>query len=310
MAINLLEIANQEESLTPGHRLCSGCAESVVVRQVLHAIKGPVVVANATGCLQVGTSIFPYSSWRIPWIHNTFENAASTLSGVETMYRSLVKQGKMEDKGIQFVAFGGDGATYDIGLQFLSGALERGHKMLYVCLNNEAYMNTGTQRSSATPRYTWTTTTPIGKTSSGKQQHRKDLTAIVAAHGIPFIAQASPSHWRDLMTKVQKAISADGPSFINVLAPCPRGWRYETEESIDICRVALDTLVWQLYEVNNGVYKINYRPRKQRPIIDWLKAQGRFRHLLKPEFAPLVEELQHQVDQEWARLERLAANPA
>ncbi len=228
MAISLKDICNEKDLLAPGHRACAGCAETIVVRQVLHAISAaghPVVVASPTGCLEIITSPFPFTSWRVPWIHSAFENAASTIAGAETMYRSLVKQGKVEERGIKFVAFGGDGATYDIGLQFLSGVLERGHRILYVCLNNEAYMNTGIQRSSATIMGTWTTTTPVGKVIPGKRENRKDITAIVAAHDIPYVAQAAPHAWRDLMTKVQKAINADAPSFLNVITPCQRGRR-------------------------------------------------------------------------------------
>ena len=302
MAINLKQMSAQQDLLAPGHRLCAGCAESIVVRQILHAVGQPVVVASPTGCLEVASTPYPYTSWRVPWIHSAFENAASTIAGVETMYRSLVKQGKMEDKGIKFVVFAGDGATYDIGLQFLSGALERGHKFLYVCLNNEAYMNTGTQRSSATPLGTWTTTSPVGAVTLGKKENRKDITAIVVAHNIPYVAQAVPHAWRDLMTKAQKAIAADGPSFINVLVPCPRGWRFSPEETIAVSRLAVETCVWPLYEVINGEWKLSYRPSPKRPITDWLRSQGRFQHLLKPGSEHLVDTLQQAVDREWAKL--------
>jgi len=298
MGINLKEMAAEQDLLAPGHRLCAGCGESIVVRQVLHAVGQPVVVASPTGCLEVASTPYPYTSWRVPWIHSAFANVASTIAGVETMYRSLVKQGKMEDKGIKFVVFAGDGATYDIGFQFLSGALERGHKFLYVCLNNEAYMNTGIQRSSATPLGTWTTTSPVGNVMPGKKENRKDITAIIAAHNIPYVAQAAAHAWRDLMTKAQKAIAADGPSFINVLAPCPRGWRFPPEETVAITRLAVETCVWALHEVIDGEWKLNYRPSAKRPIVDWLKSQGRFQHLLRPENEHLVDALQ----MEWAKL--------
>ena len=302
MALNLKELSAEQDLLAPGHRLCAGCAESIVVRQVLHAVGQPVVVASPTGCLEVATSPYPYTSWRVPWIHSAFENVASTISGVETMCRSLVKQGKIEDKGIKFVVFAGDGATYDIGLQFLSGALERGHKFLYVCLNNEAYMNTGIQRSSATPLGAWTTTSPVGDAIPGKRENRKDLTAIIVAHNIPYVAQAAPHAWRDLMTKAQKAISADGPSFINVLVPCQRGWRYPQEETISITRLAAETCIWPLYEVIDGEWKLNYRPSPKKPITDWLQSQGRFRHLLTPENTHIVDALQEIVDKQWDKL--------
>ena len=302
MAVNLKDMAAQGERLAPGHRLCAGCAEPIVVRQVLHAVGEPVIVASPTGCLEVSTSTFPYTSWRVPWIHSAFENVASTVSGVETMYRSLVKQGKMKDKGLRFVVFAGDGATYDIGLQFLSGALERGHRFLYVCLNNEAYMNTGIQRSSATPFGAWTTTSPVGSAMSGKKENRKDMTAIVAAHGIPYVAQAAPHAWRDLMTKARKAIAADGPSFINVLVPCQRGWRHPPDQTIAITKLAVDTCVWPLYEVVEGEWKLNYRPHPKKPITEWLESQGRFRHLLAPENKHVVQTLQDIVDKQWAKV--------
>lgn len=300
--INLREICKQEERLAPGHRMCSGCAEPIIVRQILHAINYPVVVCTPTGCLEITTAIFPYTSWRIPWVHSAFENAASIISGIETAYRSLKKQGKIENRIIKFVVFAGDGATYDIGFQWLSGALERGHQFLYVCLNNEAYMNTGTQRSSATPKGAWTSTTPAGKVVLGKIQQRKDLTAIIAAHKIPYVAQASPHHWQDLISKVKKAISKEGPSFINVISPCPRGWRFDSKETISISRMAVETCVWPLYEVDEGIWKLNYRPNPKKSLIEWFKSQGRFSHLLSPENKELVETLQKEIDQDWERL--------
>lgn len=300
--IDLKEICNYEDRLAPGHRMCSGCGEAIAVRLILHAIDYPVVAASPTGCLEITTGLFPYTSWRVPWIHSAFENVASTIAGVETAYRALVKRGVIPDQKIKFVAFGGDGATYDIGLQWLSGALERGHNFLYVCLNNEAYMNTGTQRSSATLKGTWTTTSPVGKVIPGKPEHRKDMTAIVAAHNIPYVAQAAVHAWRDLMVKVQKAIVAEGPSFINVLVPCPRGWRYEPKDTVRLSKLATDTCVWPLYEVDQGKWKLNYKPRAKKPLAEWLKSQGRFGHLLLPENSSLIEELQERVDQEWQKL--------
>lgn len=300
--INLKEMSAERDLLAPGHRLCAGCAESMVVRQILHAVGEPVVCASPTGCLEVSTTPFPYTAWRVPWMHSAFENVASTIAGAEAMYRSLVKQGKIEERGIKFIAFAGDGATYDIGFQFISGVFERGHKILYVCLNNEAYMNTGIQRSSATPLGAWTTTTPVGSVIPGKPQNRKNLCAIFAAHNIPYVAQAAPHAWRDLMTKAQKAVAADGPSYIDVLIPCPRGWRYPAEETIAISRLAVETCVWPLYEVIDGEWKLNYRPAPKRPVTDWIKSQGRFAHLLEPGNEHIIEALQQNVDREWERL--------
>ena len=301
-ALKLKELSKKEDRLTSGHRLCAGCAAPIIVRQVLTAIDEPVVVANATGCLEVSTTIYPYTAWNVPWIHTAFETAASTISGVEAMYRSLVRQGKIEDTGIKFVAFGGDGGTYDIGIQALSGMMERGHKALYVCYNNEAYMNTGIQRSGATPLGAWTTTSPVGSVVPGKPRHRKDMTAIAVAHDIPYAAQASPHNWRDLMKKVRKAVAADGATFINVLSDCNRGWRHETDQTLEVTRLAVETCYWPLYEVENGQWKLTYRPKEKLPIEEFLKPQGRFRHLFAEQNKHIIKELQAQVDRKWREL--------
>ncbi len=298
---NLKELVKKQEVLSPGHRLCAGCGASIAVRQILAASDDPVVVASATGCLEVATTIYPFTSWRSPFIHNAFENAAATISGVETMYQSLKKQGKI-DKEIKFIAFGGDGGTYDIGLQSLSGALERGHDFVYVCYDNEAYMNTGIQRSSATPRGVWTTTTPIGEVIPGKTQYRKDLTGIIAAHNIPYAAQASIWRWNDLIDKAHKAFYTKGPAFLNVLSPCHRGWRFPLEDTIKISKLAVQTNFWPLYEVENGKWKINYKPRERLPITEWMKPQGRYKHLLTPENESIVKEIQQDIDDNWERL--------
>jgi len=296
------ELAKKPDLLAPGHRLCAGCGASIIVRQVLAAIDDPVVVANATGCLEVATTIYPYTAWRVPWIHNAFENAASTMSGVEAAYRSLVRQGKMEDKDIKFITFGGDGGTYDIGLQALSGAMERGHNMVYICYDNGAYMNTGIQRSSATPFGAHTTTSPAGKVIPGKMQFRKDLAAIMAGHNIPYVAQAAPSQWRDLMKKTRKAVNCGGPAFMNILASCNRGWRNETDDTIVVTQLAVDTCWWPLFEVENGEWKLTYKPREKKPVVEWLETQGRFRHLFTPENKHLIDEIQAEVDRRWENL--------
>jgi len=299
------ELAKKPERLAPGHRLCAGCGASIIVRQMLAAIDDPVVVANATGCLEVATTIYPYTAWRVPWIHNAFENAASTISGVEAAYRSMVRQGKLEEQNVKFIAFGGDGGTYDIGLQALSGAAERGHQFLYVCYDNGAYMNTGIQRSSATPFGAHTTTSPAGDVVPGKQQFRKDLTQIMAAHDIPYAAQASPSKWRDLMEKTRKAVNAEGPAFMNVLSSCNRGWRHATDETIEVTQLAVDSCYWPLYEVEDGEWRLSYKPREKQPVEKWLQRQGRFRHLFKPQNRHLIDQMQAEVDRRWeALLER------
>jgi len=303
ISIRLRDIAGEEEELAPGHRLCAGCAEPTIVRQMLHAIDDPVVVSTATGCLEVSTSIYPYTSWRVPWIHSAFENASTTISGVEAAYKAMKRAGKIpEDQEIKFVAIGGDGASYDIGLQFISGALERGHDFVYICLNNEAYMNTGIQRSSATPRGAHTTTSPAGDVIPGKIQWRKPWTRIMAAHDIRYVAQTAPHNYRDLMTKVKKAVNGDGPAVLNVLSPCPRGWRYSSEKTMEISELAADTCYWPLYEVENGELHLTYKPREKHPVEEWFRAQGRFRHLFRPANRWILEEIQDKVDEEWERL--------
>ena len=298
----LRDLTVRPSPLAPGHGLCAGCSESVVVREVLLALNKPAVVVGATGCLEISTSRFPFTSWNTPWMHSAFENAATTINGIEAAYKALVRRGAMEPRDIAFVVFAGDGATYDIGLQWLSGAIERGHRFIYICLNNEGYMNTGIQRSGASILGTWTTTSPVGKVTPGKMQWRKDITGIIAAHNAPYVAQAATHAWKDLMTKVQRADAAEGPTFINVLAPCTRGWRYEPEDTMAISRLAVETGMWSLYEVDHGQWKLTHKLRERKPVTEWLKSQGRFSHLLQPENKHVVEEIQRRVDEEWERL--------
>ena len=303
--LTLKELSRRKDRLAPGHRLCAGCGESIIVRQILAAIDEPVVIANATGCLEVATTIYPYTAWRVPWIHNAFENAASTISGAESAYRALVKRGRVKDENVKFLAFAGDGGTYDIGIQALSGAMERGHRFMYVCLDNGAYMNTGIQRSSATPFGAHTTTSPAGKVIPGKQQFRKDLTAIAAAHNIPYVAQASPHRWKDLMRKARKGVAANGPAFLNVLSSCNRGWRHPTDQTLEVSRLATEACYWPLFEVEDGEWKLNYKPKEKLPVEEWLKTQGRFRHLFRPENRYMIDKLQAEVDRRWERLLKL-----
>ena len=303
--LTLKSLTHKPVQLTGGHRMCSGCGAPTIVRQVLMAIDEPVVIANATGCLEVSTCLFPYTAWQTPWMHSAFENAAATASGIETMYRSLRKQGKLK-KNMKFIAFGGDGGTYDIGFQALSGAMERGHQLLYICYDNGAYMNTGIQRSSATPFCADTTTQPVGSNVQGKTQRRKDLTRIMAAHNVAYAAQASPHNWKDLMTKVKKAIATDGPAYMGVVSPCNRGWRSQTNDSILLSRLAVETCYWPLYEVQGGKWTINYDPKdKKKPVSEWLKPQGRFKHLFSPANEALLAQFQKLVDNDWESLKKL-----
>ncbi|MFW6134614.1 MAG: thiamine pyrophosphate-dependent enzyme [Elusimicrobiota bacterium] len=304
MKVNIKELPKISERLSSGHRMCAGCGAPIVAKMVMMGTDKPLVVANATGCLEVATTIYPYTAWNTPWIHNAFENAAATISGAETAYRALKKKGKI-DKEAKFLAFGGDGGTYDIGLQSLSGALERGHDFVYVCYNNEAYMNTGIQRSSATTMGASTTTSPSGKVIPGKKVFPKDLTGICAAHGIPYAAQGSISNWKDLISKAKKAFDTPGPAFINVLSPCPPGWKYSPEKTYEIAKVSVETKIWPLYEVENGKWTITSSPRKVKPVKEWIEMQGRFRHLKREENKHIIDNIQKWVDKGWQKLEKL-----
>ena len=267
---------------------------------MLAAGDSAVVAGCATGCLEVSTTIYPYTSWRTPFIHNAFENSAATVSGVEAAFKGLQRAGKIPaGKKAKFVAFGGDGGTYDIGLQSLSGAMERGHDMVYVCYDNGAYMNTGIQRSSATPFGAWATTAEVGAAQQGKTQRRKDLTSIIAAHGVPYAAQASISHWKDLVNKAEKAFAVEGPAFINVLSTCPRGWRTKSNESVAIAKLAVQTGFWPLFEVEEGKWRQTVQVRERKPIEEFLKPQGRFKHLFAPGNEELLKEVQAEVDRYW-----------
>ncbi len=304
MAYNLKEAAKKPERMTGGHRMCAGCGAPVVVRQILRAMKPEdhAVIGSATGCLEVCTFIYPYTSWKDSFVHNAFENSAASVSGAEAAYVAMKRRGKVKED-TKFLAFGGDGGTYDIGLQSLSGAMERGHDMVYVCYDNGAYMNTGIQRSSATPKYADTTTSPAGKKIPGKQQWRKDLTEIMVNHNIPYAAQtAAIGNMKDLYEKSEKAIYTKGPAFLNVLAPCPRGWQYNTPDLMEINKLAVETCFWPLYEVENGKYTVNYKPKNKLPVKEFLKAQGRFKHLFKAGNEGLLEEIQTEVDKRWEAL--------
>ena len=303
----LKNMMQQPERLAPGHRMCAGCGATIAVRAVLRALneEDHAVIGNATGCLEVSSYMYPYSAWEDSYIHNAFENAGATLSGVETAYKALKKRGRLEeDEHFKFITFGGDGGTYDIGFQSLSGAMERGHDMVYVCYDNGAYMNTGIQRSSATPMYADTTTTPVGTASNGKPQPRKDLAAILASHYIPYVAQTTlTADFRDIHQKSEKAIYTEGAAFLNVMAPCPRGWRYEMSDIMQICKLAVDTCYWPLFEVDHGKWKLSYEPKKKLPIEDFLRPQGRFSHLFEPGNEYLIEAFQEEVDKRWEELQ-------
>ncbi|MFP3975861.1 MAG: pyruvate synthase subunit PorB [Chloroflexota bacterium] len=292
------QLAPKYEGIVPGHRFCIGCGEALAVRLATKALGRDTVITCATGCIEICTSGFPQTSWNVPWIHTLFENVGAVSSGVESGLKAQMRKGKIPEKRIYSVGMAGDGGTSDIGFQALSGALERGHDFLYLCFDNEAYMNTGIQRSSATPYGASTTTSPAGKVSIGQKTWKKNMPEIVAAHNIPYVATACPSYPFDLMDKVKKGAEIEGPAYVHIFSPCPTGWRYPVDLSVRIGRFAVETGVFPLYEVEDGSYKLNFDPQPLRPIRDYLKAQGRFRHLSEDE----IQKIQQHVEKEYKKL--------
>lgn len=301
LAIYVPRLVTTREYFAPGHRACQGCGEALAVRLVCKALGRNVIIANATGCMEIVSSQLPYTSWEVPWIHTLFENTAAVASGIEAGIKVLQRKGKYSKK-TKVVAMGGDGGTADIGLQALSGALERGHNFLYVCFDNEAYMNTGIQRSGATPFGAATTTVPAGKKSIGQSTWKKNMPAIAVAHSIPYVATACHSYPFDLMNKVRKAMQIEGPAYIHVLSVCPTGWRVPSDLTIRVGRLAVETGIFPLYEVENGRYTLNIDLPKLRPVEEYLKLQGRFRHLDKD----AVALIQERVNKEYHELKNRA----
>jgi len=297
LAIYVPRLTTTKEYFAPGHRACMGCGEALAVRLVCKALGRDVIIANATGCMEIVSSQLPATSWEVPWIHTLFENTAAVASGIEAGIKVLTRKGKYTRK-TKVVAMGGDGGTADIGFQALSGALERGHNFIYVCFDNEAYMNTGIQRSSATPFGASTTTSPAGKRSIGQTTWKKNLPAIAAAHDIPYVATACHSYPFDLMTKITKAVAVQGPSYIHVLSVCPTGWRLPPDLAIRAGRLAVQTGIFPLYEIEQGKYTLNFDFPNLRPIEDYFKIQGRFRHLTKEN----IVEIQQRVTQKYLQL--------
>ncbi|MDI6815157.1 MAG: pyruvate synthase subunit PorB [Dehalococcoidales bacterium] len=297
-AVSISQLTAKEELFAPGHRACIGCGEALAVRLACKALGRNSIIVSATGCIEIISSQLPYTSWRVPWIHTLFENAAAVASGVEAGLKVMTRKGRRPAQDINVVAMAGDGGTSDIGLQALSGALERGHNFLYICFDNEAYMNTGIQRSSATPFGASTTTSPAGKVSIGQVTWKKNMPAIAAAHDIPYLATACPSYPFDLMRKVERAARISGPAYIHILSPCPSGWRFASDLTIRIGRLAVETGIFPLYEIENGKYKLSFVLPKLRPVTDYMKLQGRFSHLSEE----TVKEIQHRVEKEYTKL--------
>jgi len=291
----------ERDGVVSGHRACQGCGEVLAMR-LIHKEFGPdTIVCSATGCMEIITSSYPDTAWAVPWIHVAFENSSAVASGVEAARKVLARKNKLPgaDKKVTIVGMGGDGATADIGLQSLSGALERGHDFVYVCYDNEAYMNTGIQRSSSTPFGAATTTSPAGKESMGQATWKKNVTEIAAAHGIAYAATANPSYPFDMMEKVRKAMATPGPAYLHVYSVCPTGWRCASDLAIELGRLATQTGAFPVYEIFDGHrVKLSVKPKKLRPLKDYLKSQGRFRHLEDD----IVAEIEGRLTQQWERL--------
>lgn len=277
--------------LEAGHLACQGCGQALGARLVTEAAGPDVIVANATGCLEVFTTAWPRTAWRVPWMHSLFENAPAIASGIEA---GLKAQGRLA----KVVAMGGDGGTFDIGLQALSGMLERNHNVLYVCFDNEAYMNTGIQRSSSTPHAATTTTSPSGTERMGKRHLKKDLLSIIAAHRIPYAATATVAYPSDLRKKVRRGLDIEGSAFLLVHSPCPLGWGHDGALTVEVARLAVETGVFPVLEMERGDVVAVMQIRNVRPVTDYLKLQTRFSHLFEesPEARVELEHLQALAD--------------
>jgi pyruvate ferredoxin oxidoreductase beta subunit len=305
------DIALKPDIFLPGHRACAGCGPANVLRMVMKATRGPTIVTEATGCMEVVSSIYPYTSWGVPWLHTAFETAAANASGIEAALKILKKKGKVKQDHVDVIAFAGDGGTYDIGIQALSGAVERGHDFLFILYDNEGYMNTGIQRSGGTPMGAATTTTPAGTVMPGKLQHKKPISDIMVAHDIEYVATATPYYWRDMLQKVRKGLEVKGPAFLHIFAPCPRGWRSDPAKTIEYTKLAVESCVFPVYEVVKGKYELStpskliaLAPQKKKPITEYLKGQGRYRHLFTPQNKHVVDEIQRWTDERWAKLQK------
>jgi pyruvate ferredoxin oxidoreductase beta subunit len=305
------DIASKPEGFLPGHRACAGCGPANVLRMVMKATRGPTIVTQATGCMEVVSSIYPYTSWSYPWLHTAFETAAANASGIDAALKIMKKKGKIKQEHVDILAIAGDGGTYDIGIQALSGAVERGHDFLFILYDNEGYMNTGIQRSGGTPLGAATTTTPAGSVTPGKMQKKKPITDIMVAHDMEYVATATPYYWKDMLQKVRKGLEVEGPAFLHIFAPCPRGWRSDPAKTIEYTKLAVESCVFPVYEVVNGKYDLSIpsklialAPQKKKPVTEYLKGQGRYRHLFTPQNQHVVDELQRLTDEQWNRLQK------
>ncbi len=280
------------EGLIHGHRACAGCGCAICMNMILRTIGKDVIIVNATGCMEIISTLYPETSWDVPYIHSLFENAPAVASGIARYLQS-------EGKETKVICIGGDGGTYDIGFAALSGMLERNENVLYICYDNEAYMNTGVQRSSATPLHAETTTSQYGNKVHGKLEWKKPILDIVAAHKVPYVASASIAFPEDLTNKIKKALNIKGSRFIDVHCSCPLGWGHDSSLTIEKCRQAVECGMWVLFEVENGKITLNKKD-KTLPVKDYIAGQKRFSKLSEQD----IKELQSMVDKQWEEIIR------
>ncbi|MGD6806456.1 MAG: thiamine pyrophosphate-dependent enzyme [Candidatus Bathyarchaeia archaeon] len=310
------DIALKPDLFLSGHRACAGCGPASVLRLVMKGTRGPTIVTQATGCMEVVSSIYPYTSWATPWLHTAFENAAANASGIDAALKALQAKGQVKEH-VDVIAFAGDGGTFDIGLQALSGAVERGHDFLFVLYDNEGYMNTGIQRSGGTPTGAATTTTPAGTIIPGKLEKKKPITEIMLAHEMEYVATATPYYWKDLISKVRKGLEVNGPAFLHVFAPCPRGWRSDPAKTMEYSKLSVETCVFPIWEAVNGKRElstpskvISLAPQKKKSVKEYMQGQGRFRHLFTPQNSHIIDEIQVATDERWQKLLQKCASSA
>jgi len=304
---NLKDFSTSADRFEGANLLCPGCAHSIIVREVLNATNDDLVLSASTGCLEVCTAVYPYTSWDASWIHIGFENGSTAVAGAEAMYKALKKKNRLKqpERTPKFVSFAGDGASYDIGFQWISGCFERGHDMMHVVLDNEVYANTGGQRSSSTPIGGSNTTSPAGTHSYGEKMKKKDMMAIMAAHGSPYVAQVAPNKWKNMVKAIQHGLAVEGPVFINAVSPCTTEWKFAPEDTMMVTDLSTDSLVFPLYEIIGGrELNITYRPKNVVSVRDYMGAQGLFKHLFQPKYEYIIDEWQKSVDADWDYLQR------
>lgn len=303
------DIAEKTDLFLSGHRACAGCGPAAALRLMMKATRGPTIVTEATGCMEIVSSIYPYTSWALPWLHTAFETSAANASGIDAALKAMRKKGRIKNEHVDIIAIAGDGGTYDIGLQALSGAIERGHDFLFILYDNEGYMNTGIQRSGGTPMGAATTTTPAGTVIPGKVEAKKPITEIILAHDLEYVATASEYYWRDLLTKVRKGLEVEGPAFLHVFSPCPRGWRSDPAKTMEYAKLAVESCVFPVWEAVNGKRTLStpskliaLAPQKKKSVTDYLKGQGRYRHLFTPQNKKVLDKIQQMTDEKWEQL--------